>query len=58
MLAELRLNEPVMPEKIGKKVCMPPGNALRFTPLGKLRLREGPRRLKQPIKCRPVWFGY
>jgi len=52
MLAKPRLNELVVLEKIGKKLRMPPGSAISFTSVGKLRLSEDPRRLKQPIICR------
>jgi hypothetical protein len=54
VLAERRLNELGALEKLGKKVRMPPGNAIGFAGRGKLRRSEGPRRLKQPIKCRSV----
>jgi hypothetical protein len=49
VLAEPRLNELVALEKVGEKLRMPPGNAIPFTSIGKLRLSEDPCRLKQPV---------
>jgi hypothetical protein len=53
-LAELRLN---VLEKVGERLRMPPGNAIPFTSVGKLRLSEDPRGLKQPIICRSMYCG-
>jgi hypothetical protein len=52
MLAEIRLNELVVLEKIGEKLRMPRGNAMGFAQLGELRLSKDPRGLKQPLICR------
>jgi hypothetical protein len=54
VLAKPRLNELVVLEKVGEKLRMPPGNAIPFTSVGKLRLSKDPRRLKQPIICRSM----
>jgi hypothetical protein len=54
VLTKPRLNELVVLEKVGEKLRVPPRNAIPFTSVGKLRLSEDPRRLKQPIICRSM----